>query len=129
MARQLAESDVRFVCQAEPYRLRRDVSVHGGMTRVGSILMRTRFLRPSPRILVLAQVLLRHLVDVLLGPVVGNLFHPPADYGHVELVIRIDHRERDPLISDGVLVLLAAIDGVDQNDVSLPVDPRLDDVG
>ncbi len=84
--------------------------------------------RPTHWILVLAQVFLRHSVYVFICPNECHFTDAPADCGHLVGTRWIGNVERDLGIPDSVSVLLAPLISVDNDNVSLMVDPRLSNV-
>jgi len=79
-------------------------------------------------ILVLAQVFLGHSVYVFLCPIECHFTDASANYGHLVRTGRIANVKRDSGIPDSVSVLLAPLVSVDNDNVSLMVNPRLSDV-
>jgi len=84
--------------------------------------------RPAHWILVLTEVFLRHPVYVFLRSIECHLTDASADCGRVVGGGWIADVERDFGVPDSVSVLEASLVGVDDDDVSLMVNPRLSDV-
>src|SRR6266571_2177134 len=74
--------------------LRRDV--HGD----------ARLSRRTPGVRILAEVLLRELVDLLVGTLLGQLC-ATADRYPLVLIVGVDHQDRDPRVAAEVLLLRA----------------------
>ena len=85
--------------------------------------------RPAHWILILAEVFLCHSVYVFLCSVECHFTDASSDYGRVVGGGRVTNVERDLGVPDNVSVLLAPLVSVDDDDVSLMVDPRLSDLG
>ena len=84
--------------------------------------------RPAHWVLVLAEVFLCHSIYLFLCPFECHFPDASADYGRIVGSGRVADIERDFRIPDGVSVLLAPLVGVDNDDVSLMVNPCLSDV-
>src|SRR4029077_15806392 len=80
------------------------------------------------RILIDAKVLLGELVDAVVGAIFGDFRDAAADFQIAIRIIRIDDGEGDTRIAADVLILLAAPGRVEDDMLTIEVDPDRSDL-
>src|SRR5262245_43380514 len=83
----------------------------------------THFARLTKRVLVLTQIFLRHLIDVGVGPLLGDLHHFAANFEIPVRIVGINNCHGYARVSADVTVLLAALGGVEYYMLTIAVHP------
>src|SRR5207247_578632 len=87
------------------------------------------FARLAERILVLAEILLGHLVDVLVGAVLSDLRHGSLHLKMAIGIIRIDQHYRHAWVAAHIAVLDAAFGRIDNHVLAVEIDPHRSHLG
>src|SRR5215470_19938810 len=102
---------------------------HGGGVLGPDLVYDAYLARLTVGVLVLAEIFLRHLIDVSVGSLFADLGNLTAYFEVAIWIIGIDDSKSDTRIAAHVTVLLAALSRVENHVLAIRVDPHRRSLG